>query len=44
MKIPFGEPDVKRAGKDITIVSVGATLYRVLEACPDLGREIWPFS
>lgn len=31
-EIPFGEPDVKRAGKDLTILSIGATLYRALEA------------
>jgi len=30
--IPIGEPDVKRTGKDITILSVGATLYRALDA------------
>ncbi|MDR2886061.1 MAG: dehydrogenase, partial [Rikenellaceae bacterium] len=26
-EIPFGEPDVKRAGKDLTILTIGATLY-----------------
>jgi 2-oxoisovalerate dehydrogenase E1 component len=31
-EIPFGEPDIKREGKDITILSIGATLYRALEA------------
>lgn len=31
-QIPFGEPDVKREGKDLTILSIGATLYRALEA------------
>ncbi len=31
-EIPLGEPDVKRAGKDITILSIGATLYPVLKA------------
>jgi len=35
-EIPFGEPDVKRVGKDLTILSVGATLYRVLEAADEL--------
>jgi len=30
--IPIGEPDVKRTGKDITVLSVGATLYRALDA------------
>ncbi len=31
-EIAIGEPDVKRAGKDITILTIGATLYRALEA------------
>jgi len=31
-EIPIGEPDVKKPGKDLTILSVGAVLYRVLEA------------
>jgi 2-oxoisovalerate dehydrogenase E1 component len=31
-EIEIGEPDVKVAGNDVTILSVGATLYRVLEA------------
>jgi 2-oxoisovalerate dehydrogenase E1 component len=30
--IPIGEPDVKKGGKDLTILTVGATLYRALEA------------
>ncbi len=31
-EIPLGEPDIKRAGEDITILTIGATLYRVREA------------
>ncbi|MCD6201877.1 MAG: dehydrogenase [Bacteroidales bacterium] len=31
-EVPIGQPDIKRKGKDITILSVGATLYRALEA------------
>jgi 2-oxoisovalerate dehydrogenase E1 component len=31
-EIEIGEPDVKVAGSDVTILSVGATLYRVLPA------------
>jgi 2-oxoisovalerate dehydrogenase E1 component len=31
-EIPIGEPDIKREGKDLTIVTIGATLYRALEA------------
>lgn len=37
-EIPFGEPDVKREGKDITILSIGATLYRAIEAA-DILKE-----
>jgi 2-oxoisovalerate dehydrogenase E1 component len=38
-EIPFGEPDVKRKGKDITILTIGATLYRALEAADKLKEE-----
>jgi len=31
-EITIGEPDVKVTGSDVTILSVGATLYRVMEA------------
>ena len=31
-EIPLGEPDIKREGSDLTIVTIGATLYRALEA------------
>ena len=37
-EIPIGEPDIKREGKDITFLSIGATLYRALEAA-DLLKE-----
>ncbi len=30
--VEIGDPDLKRAGKDLTLLSVGAVLYRVLEA------------
>lgn len=35
-EIPIGEPDVKIAGSDLTILSIGATLYRVLPAIDTL--------
>jgi 2-oxoisovalerate dehydrogenase E1 component len=38
-EIPFGEPDVKKAGKDITILSIGATLYRAVEAAKELEAK-----
>jgi 2-oxoisovalerate dehydrogenase E1 component len=31
-EVPEGEPAVRRAGTDVTIVTLGATLYRALEA------------
>jgi 2-oxoisovalerate dehydrogenase E1 component len=31
-EIPMGEPDVKREGKDLTILSIGATLYPAIRA------------
>jgi 2-oxoisovalerate dehydrogenase E1 component len=38
-EIPIGEPDVKRAGKDVTILTIGATLYRALEAAKILEEK-----
>ncbi|MBN1131459.1 MAG: dehydrogenase [Bacteroidales bacterium] len=38
-EVAIGEPDVKRPGKDITILSIGATLYRVVEAAERLLKE-----
>jgi 2-oxoisovalerate dehydrogenase E1 component len=35
-EIPFGEPDVKRRGEDITILSIGATLYPVIKVAETL--------
>ena len=38
-EIPLGEPDIKREGKDITILSIGATLYRAREAADILEEK-----
>ncbi|NLL41858.1 MAG: dehydrogenase [Firmicutes bacterium] len=38
-EVPIGEPDVKREGKDVTILTVGATLYRALEAADTLAEK-----
>jgi 2-oxoisovalerate dehydrogenase E1 component len=38
-EIPIGEPDIKLAGDDITILTVGATLYRGLEAAGILREK-----
>ena len=42
-EIPEGRPDVKRAGEDVTIVTIGATLYRALEAA-DMLKERYGMS
>ena len=38
-EVDFGEPDVKREGKDVTILTIGAVLYRALEAAKKLESE-----
>ena len=38
-EIPIGEPDIKRVGSDITILTVGATLYRALDAAKELEEK-----
>jgi 2-oxoisovalerate dehydrogenase E1 component len=38
-EIPLGEPDVKREGSDVTILTIGATLYRALEAADELQEK-----
>ncbi len=35
-EIPLGEPDIKKAGSDLTILTVGASLYPVMEAAKQL--------
>jgi 2-oxoisovalerate dehydrogenase E1 component len=35
----MGEPALRREGKDVTIVTVGATLYRALEAAAELEQR-----
>ena len=42
-EVPIGEPDIKKAGKDLTILTIGATLYRALEAARQL-EEKWGLS
>ena len=42
-EIPLGEPDIKREGKDITILTIGATLYPVLKAA-DILQQTYGLS
>ena len=38
-EVNIGEPDVKREGKDVTILSIGAVLYRALDAAKKLEKD-----
>ncbi len=38
-EIPIGEPDIKRVGSDITILTIGATLYKAMEAAKVLSEK-----
>jgi 2-oxoisovalerate dehydrogenase E1 component len=38
-EIPLGEPDIKRAGSDVTILTIGATLYRAMDAAKILEER-----
>jgi 2-oxoisovalerate dehydrogenase E1 component len=38
-EVPEGEPAIRRTGSDLTIVSIGATLYRALEAAETLQSK-----
>ena len=38
-EIPFGKADVKRPGKDITILTFGAVLYRAVKAADELKEK-----
>ncbi len=38
-EVPIGEPEVKKEGKDITLLTIGATLYRALDAAKILEER-----
>lgn len=38
-RIPFGEPDIKRAGTDVTILTIGPSLYPALAAAAQLQEH-----
>ena len=46
-EVPFGEPILRKAGKDVTIATLGATLYRAMDAARiieekyGLSVEVW---
>lgn len=42
-EVPFGQPAVRREGKDLTILTVGATLYRAIDAAKQLEQN-WGLS
>jgi 2-oxoisovalerate dehydrogenase E1 component len=38
-EIPIGEPDIKRKGSDVTILTIGSTLYMALKAADKLQND-----
>ncbi len=38
-EIPLGQPDIKRVGSDLTILSIGASLYAAMEAAEQLQEK-----
>lgn len=38
-EIPIGEPDIKRKGEDLTILTIGPSLYPALKACDVLEEK-----
>ncbi len=38
-EVPFGEPALRKDGKDLTILTVGATLYRAMTAVKELEEK-----
>jgi 2-oxoisovalerate dehydrogenase E1 component len=42
-EIPIGEPDIKKVGDDITILTIGSTLYHAIDAAKIL-EEKWGIS
>jgi 2-oxoisovalerate dehydrogenase E1 component len=39
-RIPIGEPDIKRPGKDVTVLTVGPSLYAAITAADQLDRDL----
>ena len=36
-RVPLGEPDIKRAGSDVTVLTIGPSLYPALKAADELA-------
>ena len=37
-EIPLGEPDIKREGKDVTVLTIGPSLYAAVDAAAELEK------
>jgi 2-oxoisovalerate dehydrogenase E1 component len=42
-EVPLGEPAIRRPGNDVTIITIGATLYKAIEAANQLQSQ-WGIS
>lgn len=38
-EVPFGQPAIRKQGKDLTILTIGATLYRAMQAAKQLETQ-----
>lgn len=38
-EVPFGQPVVRKEGRDLTMLTIGATLYRVMKAARQLEKK-----
>ncbi len=38
-EVPIGQPDIKRQGRDLTILTIGAALYPAMKAAERLSKE-----
>jgi 2-oxoisovalerate dehydrogenase E1 component len=38
-EVPFGQPALRKQGKDLTILTIGATLYRAMKAAKELEEK-----
>ena len=38
-EVPFGEPAIRKEGSDLTILTIGATLYRAIEAAKEMEAK-----